>query len=386
MKHSFRSSFFFLGLLALYSDYSRAYPQFIGHGYTTCITCHYSPTGGGGLNDYGRALFAAEIARKPFWDKKVTDEELANSSGFLGSRPLPYWIRPAIKYRRLLQVVNPGSSQEREGDYRMQMDLNLALFPDPSQSKGLILTLSHLARPQAALPNRPISHDMEDFAMREYFWRQPLSDTRWLSAGFMDKPFGIRHADHTAVNRTTFPVAQNDQVHGVMYSQYNKSTEFHVMPYAGNLHRPGNEHYAGISGIFEYEPIEKIRYGVSAMYEERTTDPLYGLSTHAKIGLNNHSAWLVEGGLRRAQEWTPFLCSQMTFFLTRGVYLEPTLQLSQTELTSSGVRRTRTGLGLLFFPFQRLEFRTQLIYSSLEQQDSVGDDSWVAQAQLHLSL
>lgn len=365
---------------------SFAYPQFIGYGYTACITCHFSPTGGGALNDYGRALFAAEIAAKPFWMKKATDEDLANSSGFLGKKQLPFWIRPGVKYRRLVQQINPGSSQKRDGDYRMQLDFNLNFFTDDTYSKGLVTTLAHLARPRAALPNRPISSDYEDFAMREYFWRQGFGEKHWIGLGFMDKPFGIKHADHTAFNRTTLSLAQNDQVHGLQHSYFGKKTELHTMVYAGNLHLPGDQQNEGLSALFEYEPVEKIRYGVSGMYQTDSIENIYGASVHTKVGLHDHNSWLIEVGTKKQTEWSPYLYSQLSYLITRGLFLEPTIQFTQTELTSNGTQRSRSGIGLLYFPFQRLEIRAQVLHTSTSQQSSIGSDAWIAQTQIHLSL
>lgn len=371
--------------LILTASQTEAYPQFIGHGYTSCLTCHFSPTGGGALNDYGRALYAVEVSRKPFWSDK-TDDQLGEEAGFLGKKPLPYWIRPGIKYRRLVQEINPGSSNKIEGDYRMQLDLNLNIFSDDTQTKGLITTLSHLHRPRAALPNRPISKDMENFAMREYFWRQQIGEMHWVSVGFMDKPFGIKHADHTATNRVTLPLAQNDQVHGVQYSRFGQKTEFHIMAFAGNLHLGGEEQRAGGSWMFEYEPVEKMRYGFSGFYQEDPIDAITGFSVHTKIGLLDHNAWLFEIGSRKQKEWTPFIFSQLSMNLTRGVYLEPTFQFTQSELHDSGTQTTKAGLGVLYFPFQRLELRAQAINVGTKQQGRIGSESWVAQLQLHLSL
>src|SRR5688500_1071067 len=48
-----------LGLFAAISSRSSeawAYPELIRHNYTNCTSCHVSPTGGGILNAYGRAL------------------------------------------------------------------------------------------------------------------------------------------------------------------------------------------------------------------------------------------------------------------------------------------------------------------------------------------
>ena len=366
-----------------------SYPQFIGHGYTTCLPCHYSPTGGGALNDYGRALFAVEIAQKPFWMSKASDEKLSENSGFLGPVKLPFWIRPGIKYRRLFLQVNPGSKgTSAKADYPMQLDLNLNVFFNRNLTSGIIATLAHLHRPQYAYPNKPISSDMEDFAMREYFYRQGLPNGDWISVGFMDKPFGLKHVDHTSYNRTTLPLAQNDQVHGIQYSFYRKKHEAHVMLYGGNMHLPGTDQHPGVSALYEFQPIEKIRYGASALVQDGGSgaENIYGISSHLKLGLNDHSSWLAELGSKYQTEWSPYLLSIFSYNLIRGLYLEPGLQVSQNKLTTDGSISTRPSLGVVYFPFQRLELRANAYYITSRQSNTVGSDAWVTQTQLHLSF
>ncbi|RYZ63714.1 MAG: hypothetical protein EOP05_23120, partial [Proteobacteria bacterium] len=35
---------------------AEAYPDLIRHNYVNCTTCHVSPTGGGAMTEYGRAM------------------------------------------------------------------------------------------------------------------------------------------------------------------------------------------------------------------------------------------------------------------------------------------------------------------------------------------
>ena len=53
-----------------------AYPDFIGYGYASCLTCHFNGQGSGPLNDYGRALWSAEIASRALYPKSMSDEEI----------------------------------------------------------------------------------------------------------------------------------------------------------------------------------------------------------------------------------------------------------------------------------------------------------------------
>src|SRR4051812_8329460 len=127
-------------VLFLVSTTAFAYPDFIGYGYNACITCHYSGQGGGALNDYGRALFASEIAARDVFPAKMEDEEIAAKSGFLGSRELPWWIRPGLKYRGLWFQSNLGSTAKTDKFYNMQNDINLNFFFDQKQTYTLVTT------------------------------------------------------------------------------------------------------------------------------------------------------------------------------------------------------------------------------------------------------
>ena len=95
MKHILKISLVFAALFV--SKQAMAYPDFIGYGYSSCITCHYSGSGGGALNDYGRALFATEIAARHAFPKSMEEEDIAAVSGFGWNKQMPWWFRPGLK-------------------------------------------------------------------------------------------------------------------------------------------------------------------------------------------------------------------------------------------------------------------------------------------------
>src|SRR5689334_1707948 len=109
-----------------------AYPEFIGFNYSSCLTCHYNANGNGPLNDYGRALWSAEIAGRLFSGNK-TEDQLGESSGFLGSTQLPWWIRPGIKARDMYYRTSPGGTGVSSRNIVMQAEANAALFLDHDQ-------------------------------------------------------------------------------------------------------------------------------------------------------------------------------------------------------------------------------------------------------------
>jgi hypothetical protein len=396
-----------LGLLILLlffrSPLAQAYPEFIAYGYKTCLTCHYLGTGGGGLTDYGRAVFASEIAAKPPGMGNVDDEKLANYSHFLGGVPAPFWLKPGIKYRRLMNIQNPsmtglpGNKNEETGKtntrtryIQMQTDLNIASFINEDATFGFVGTLSYVDEPSYARPNTTINGS-EHMMAREYFFRWLQSENSIWYVGLFDKSFGIKHPDHTAVNREAIGVGMNDQVHGVLYQWQKDKHEIFIHPYLGNVALPGAEQKRGASVMYEYEPQEKTVFGLSVRSEKDETDQLTAIAAHARLGLLGNHSFLNELGYTQSKASTSDSVAGLYDYLelqlkiVRGLYFQSVAQLNRSDLKQESYGYD-WGFGFLYFPVQRIEIRSQVIQSRTYSTKTAAEDTWVAQAQLHLSL
>lgn len=215
--------------LVFASFYAQAYPSFVSYGYNNCMTCHYAPQGGGQLNDYGRALFASEIAAKPFWNPNTTDEDLGNQSSFLLQKPGGSSFKPSLKYRQLTQTTSVGAINSQK-QYIMQADLGFAYIFNPNY----VLVMS------AGYTRVPINANLQqgdwnyNLLSHEHYLRVQLDDFSFVSYGLMDIYYGIHFVDHTYVNRKPLGLGQNDQVHGVLYSYYKDKWQYGLHAFAGN--------------------------------------------------------------------------------------------------------------------------------------------------------
>jgi hypothetical protein len=114
--------------LFLFSTFASAYTQFIGHSYTSCLNCHFNPSGGGPLNDYGRVVSATLISSGALYPKSWNEEKIAYTSGFLFRKPKQDWLRTQINYRGFQVVQNPGSSKNEQKRWiNMQADARVIL-------------------------------------------------------------------------------------------------------------------------------------------------------------------------------------------------------------------------------------------------------------------
>lgn len=370
----------------------QAYPEFIGIGYTGCMTCHFNGAGNGGLNDYGRGLFAAEIASKLLWNSKQSDEALAEKSGFLGSKTLPFWFRPSIKYRGLTLEQNPGSKElKSKRYYQMQQDLNLHMPLNEGQTLLLALNLGTVADEAAASPNKPFSGSM--VITREHYLRGQLSESLWFYLGFMDKVFGIRHADHTAINRSFLGLGQNHQVHGLVLHYAKDANEFFFNPFFGNLLIESKSQLPGFTIHYEREPMEMLRFGLSFMRDrdavaiERNT-----LAFLIKRGIEGGHSLLFETGIKNSMSSaiktsnSAYVWTQATMKMMRGLFFQTNMEYLKADVTKMAPESLRLGLGLLAFPFQRVELRVAGVSSRSLNPITVDNDTWSLLSQVHLSF
>lgn len=387
---------------------AEAYPDFIGYGYTSCVTCHYNTQGNGPLNDYGRALFAGEIAARDVFPDTTTDDDLGAASGFLGKKELPWWLRPSAKTRSLWLNTNPGlaSNGTTWTYYDMQEDLNLTVLIDHDQKYVVQLGLSRFPSNNGFAANGT-SGDPEIWYSRENYLRVQATKHLWISAGMLEKVYGLRLIDHTAFSRQGIGIVNYEVLHGSlthgMVVQYNQ-TEYELTGnyFIGNLNETTdadqNAKQKGFSLMFEYNVGEKSRAGISILSSSSSAIQESRIAVHDKLGLSLGSSLLTElGYFKDAASSTSTTNSgfygliQNSTLLRRGYSLLSLAEYYASSLnapsgTTDNGTNFRWGLGFLTFPLPRVEFRFAARDLRLWRNDQGNKDSWDLQAQLHLSL
>lgn len=366
-----------------------AYPEFIGYKYSSCLTCHYNANGNGPLNDYGRALWSAEIAGRLFAGKK-TDEQLGESAGFLGSKPLPWWFRPGAKSRYLQYINNLGSPNSESRGILMQAEVNAAVFLDRDQKYTFVASAGYVPEPYA---KRNSSGAIDTIISREHYFRWQKSENLWLYFGMMDKPYGIRHVNHTAYSRARVGVAQNDQAHGLLAHYISENWELSVNAFAGNLYQDSDLRQIGGSTLFEYEVKPAWRLGFSVLQSSNDYIGNKRYAIHSRYGFGYGSAILLEvGNIKDSiKNRTPtdgyYIYSEAIQKVRRGYHVFMTGQAYKRDMVASSSDEIKLGVGMLIFPMARAEFRFDLENTlAVESGSEVPPDSWALMLQAHLSL
>lgn len=363
-----------------------AYPDFIGYSYSSCITCHYNGHGGGALNDYGRALYATEITARHVFKKETEEEDIAAMSGVLGSKQLPWWIRPGLKYRGLWMQMDPGSKSATERYINMQNDVNLTLFGDKRQTYTMVTTLSY-----AGL--EPYYGKTNTWFAKEYYLRWKQSNNFWLYLGQLDKVFGIRNVDHSAVNRKAITLGQFDQSQGLVAHWTYPDWDFAVNYFVGNAAQEDSEKQKGFSMAGEYQVFEKFKLGAALLSSQSEMAKWNLLAFTSRWGLSKGTSLMGEVGIKEKTDLvsksTPqlgtYALAEALVSVARGYNILSIIEHSKSDLQEASPEVMKWSIGTLFFPLPRTEFRMMATNAKTYAETTGTPDSWAFQGHIHIS-
>ena len=369
---------------------SWGYPEFIGYGYSSCITCHYNGNGNGPLNDYGRAVWAGELVARTFVGK-TTDEELGERSGFLGpSNRTAWWLRPGFKARGINVQKNPRSANASNRNILMQSEVNAAFHFDKQDELIFVGSLGYAPNPyrMGATGDRAPT-----VISREHYLRWHASKNLWVYAGFTDKVYGIRHVNHTAFSREKTGLGQNDQSDGVILQYIEDDWEMSGHVFVGNTFQGSDLRQDGGSVMFEYNLQNNWRLGASVLSSSNKYVRHDRFAVHSRIGYEDGVALLWEIGTignTPLNNTSPkngyYVFSELTQRLARGYHFVMTGQAYKANLYSRDPDDLKAGGGLLIFPYPRMELRFEIENSRLISEESVSRDNLAVMSQLHISL
>jgi hypothetical protein len=211
-------------------------------------------------------------------------------------------------------------------------------------------------------------------------------------AGFMDKAYGIRVAEHIAFSRMTTETTQNDQTYGVMVHGIKSGFEGALHGFVGNLAQSSNLRQKGFSMQLEHELLSDHRIGASFMNSRNDFMRLTSYAFHSRFSLNDGSALLLEYGQtqRKSDSGVGSRISRYGLLQTysrpiQGLYLIANIEYLKTDLSSDTIA-VRWGPGIQYFPVQKLELRADLYDTRIFNPNASTQDDWTLLLQTHLWL
>ena len=350
------------------------------------MTCHYNPFGNGPLNDYGRALSATAISARWFKEEYVSEDEIANKSGFFYNQPENSWFRPSFDYRGLLIKKDFGRDNQSTAYIDMMADLNLVMkfFSDRLIFSG---SIGYIPTPKA-LENSTDDEEVINYISREaYVGIRPFASIG-LYAGLMDKVYGVRIPEHVAYSRSITNLSHNDQSVGVQIHYVKNMFEIGLNSFIGNTVQDESLRQQGNSAKIDYLISNKGSVGVSVLKSKSEFLDIYMNAFHFKTSVGKGTSVLGEFGevkktaVQKSEiDTTSYALAQANVNLDRGIFLINTVEyLKET----SNDFRFRFGPGLQVFPAQRVEFRFDLYNTRTFSEDFATKDTIDFLTQLHL--
>ena len=302
-----------LALALSWSTAAEAYPQFqFSTGAKRCSLCHYSPTGGGLINPFGRSSSADSIS-----------QTAGNPDLLHGLYKEPDWFRWSADLR--FAAVAKGGA-----------DSDLLLFPMQGDYYQLVkfgkqITWYTAVGPRAGARSEERQSFPERLTARElYFMWRKKNRGYYVRAGRFFAPFGIRSQNHLDYVRRYNGFHSFEETLNLNVGRVENADEFHVtaftaIPYAllGN----------GPRG-----------FGATAYYERRPgKGATTALAGQAKVRLGDVDRRYVLGGVGKH-----YLEGANTLLMA-----ELDVALQQFDISGAPSRAQLLGyLGATYFPIQ----------------------------------
>ena len=376
-------------LLIIFSKQSWGYANYIGHGYTSCINCHFNPFGNGQLTDYGRAVSATAISAKTFYPQSWDEEKIAYSSGFLFRKPKQNWVRTQVNYRGFSLVTNPGSKGREEREWiNMQFDARLALKFGQNDKFIFAGDYGKIALPSNIEPGE----SDQEYRSRALYVGYRVNSKFGVYAGLMDKVYGLRVIEHISFSRINPQITQNDQTYGVAGHLLHGDWEGGAHVFVGNYYQDPEYRMKGGSAMVEKTIFGQHRVGASFLSSKNDFQKLTSYAAHGRFNLKEGSALLAELGQteKKSQDDSPSSTARygllQTFVRpTRGFYMFANIEYLKNDITESDYL-VRWGPGLQYFPIQRIELRADIYDTRNFISNTSIKDSWMYLLQTHIWL
>ncbi len=371
----------------LFSSKAYSYPHFISHGYNSCITCHYNPFGNGPINDYGRAVSGTAVSGREFYDEHKPEDLIASETAFFFKESTSKHFRPFIGFRGLLYKANLGQEGSKTDFINMQLDANLVAKFGEKDQWIMSGTFGYAPIPRA-LQNTAAGDAMKEYRTREHYIGYRPKPNFGIYFGLMDKPFGIRVVEHNSFSRITPQLTMDDQAHGMILHYSNPTFEAGLDAFVGNLLNKEDIRMKGMSATFEQTVFEKNRIGASFMTQKNTYLKMLSTAIHSRSQITHGTSVLFElgkvdktpeGASPKRSEYYALLQNHIR--TNRGLYFLNSVEYYKNNLDKN--YRVRFGPGLQYFPFSKLELRTDVYNTRNFNQEATSKDRWDLLMQVH---
>lgn len=340
-----------LSALTLMGLESYAFPTMVKHGYTTCMTCHYSPSGAGALTNYGKFIAGELFGRYndssdalPWLRTPTTDDKFekkffsSNIDWILGHQARvtqSYWDKPTVKYG------NP---------HLMQFDIEAGL--------GLNQFFAVMQVGFLGAYGTFIGKNASDLEVRQYY--AGARDINYaFRVGKFFPEFGIRHPNHNLPTRKGLFFNHNEEPNLAQLSYFFLNADLNIGYLEGV--RGALKDLKGTVATVTVRT-DHTRSGISHIKASKDSKSEEATSVFTAVGYEEKGYTLAEYALRTTKNGSIRTNKQVAFVetgweITKG--LIPYLGYQRTKLDGVKYATEYMPVGIKFYPYTHLEMNAE---------------------------
>jgi hypothetical protein len=324
-------------------DAAVAFPQMIKHGYSNCVICHVSPSGGGVLNSYGRNSIIDLVS-----STSLPGEEKV----LYGAFNLPEWLLFGGDFRALQFYQNSGSLNFTKG-FVMQDDLEASVI------LGKFTFDATLGQQQ----DHSLSPTQRSFYSRRYYALYQANDNLNFRAGRYLNPFGINTPDHIISTKAGLNWDEGTESDNVEVDWMSQNVSVYLAGILGKSEDPGAQIEKGVT--VNASTFLSDKYKVGGSYFKGTNDKAtrqvvgpYGILGFSKaLSLLTETDFVSATTTDTLQNTKGIADYQkLDYEALKGFHVFVTGEYLQTNFDDALTIARTYGLGLNYFPRPHLEF------------------------------
>lgn len=354
--------------LVMFSKVSHSFPFMVKHGYTTCISCHFSPSGGGLLNSYGKFVAGELFGRYNTsedalrWLTEPEEDKFFNAGVFL---------RTAQSDRKFSNGTQKFAPQWMQGDLEVVLSKGIYFAEASGGFRG---------------SSKAQSQNESDLFLRTFY--VGARDASFsIRAGRFFPEFGVRSPNHNIPTRKYLFWNHNDEPYLVQASKLSPEWDFTAAWMKGPEETkkfPNTlEGKSGYLATVAYKTGHS-RSGVSTMEMSDDKGKSKATSIFTTLGYNDHMYVLAELAKKNeindaaasdAQSWLTTI--EWGYEVSKGIFPYLGYEAVYSRTTAGGVEGVEAGtysypIGLKFYPYTHFEMVAQ--YANMKSTSGAATD------------
>lgn len=329
-----------------FSESSFSYEENITHGYVNCMTCHFNPSGGNLLNEYGRSLSSELMST---WSNPGSER------AFGGLIPETKWAKFGGDLRTLQRYLDTPSRQDRSL-FLMQNNVEFGwVYSDKVMLVGTVGT----SEGPDEFPDRG-----QFLSERHYVLISPNPTSR-LKIGKFRTNYGLVDPNHNRITKRGLGFGFFSEQYSAEYSKFMEFGELFLNYSVGRVDRTRRANdERSFSTKFSYYATDKAKLSVHGLYGETQNGNRHLAGVSGTVSVSEKSYVMYEFDYENKQDTASGVNSESVLSHLRYGYeafkgFRGYALYDYQYVIGADTRFTAPGFGLQWLPYPHFELQAE---------------------------